>query len=179
MIRKSLFVALIAVLSLTALAGRVEAQVYQDRQGHLALGTGLGFTTSVGGETLFSLGAQGEYFFHKNISIVPRGSLGFDGDIVMLTATANLRGTFDLPPAELKRLKPFVQAGMGFNFTHFDVGPIDDSDFAFQLEFGLGGKYFVTDQLALQTEMNFMIPLEIFEDSFMFQWQVLGASYMF
>ncbi|MGB0679031.1 MAG: outer membrane beta-barrel protein [Polyangiales bacterium] len=150
------------------------AQDYQLRAGRFQLGAGLGFTAS---PTTFALGFEGTYYFIDNFSITPRLAVGFDDGGTLLMLLADGRYHFDLNDYKLRALKPFIGLGLGATFA-FPEGPAD-SDVAFTFGIPLGLDYYITDGFSLGTEMQFLIPIDLFDDNFIYHWQVLTARYLF
>lgn len=146
------------------------------RERYLA-GAGFGFTS---GPSSLSLNGEISYFFTDNISITPRFSLGIDDDFTLFLFMADLRYTFDIRNHTLQNFKPFVGFGAGLAFIDVDLGARgNDSEAAFAFEIPFGFDYFFDDRFSLGTQMEMVIPVDLFDDNFIFQWLVITGRYAF
>ena len=176
--RSNIIAALIAsaLISFALVGNTNKARAYANRDGRFQIGTGLGFTVD---PTTFALGAEGAYYFTPNISINPRIAFGF-GDDFLFMIMADGRYTFDISHAKLLDLKPF--AGFGLGVVIGDPEGPDDTDVAFAFEIPVGFDYYLSNynpNISLGTEMQFMIPIDLFDDNFMFQWLLVTFKYLF
>jgi hypothetical protein len=172
-----------ALLALSGQAGGSDmaagpAAPYQrPRLGAFSAHGGVGFTASP--ETfLFAMGA--DYFITSELSIGPLLQFGFEDDWSIFAPSLNVRWTFDLDLADpWNRLKPFAEGGIGGCYMHHKRTG-DDEEWGFLINFGGGLEYYVTDTLALGTEMLFnFLPGEVQGQDFFFSWQVLTVRFLF
>ncbi len=167
-------IAFVLAFALCLAAAPARAGNFDDRQGSFAAQYGIGLDI-FDGEAGFSMAFAGEYFFHQNVSIVPRLSLDLHGDGTIFTITGDARYTFDVREP---RFQPFVEMGAGVAIGDVDA-PGVDSEAAFQFEFGGGANYYFTDQFGVGSEMLFTFPIDLFDENFVWQWQVVTARYIF
>lgn len=152
---------------------RVAAQDVGNREGSWVGGGGLGFTSSA---SSFSLGFELAYYLSHHVNLVPRLSVGLHSGYTYFFLMADVRYNFDIHKASLSALKPF--AGMGAGVVHADAdGGGSASSFAFELPFGLD--YWLDPDIALGTEMQFIIPVDLGNDHFIFQWLVINGRISF
>jgi len=138
----------IVVIIAIGLASFAEAQKITDRTGKLFGGASLGFQTDTADSTAFALGLYGDYYLTHGFSIGPLLQMGFTGDLFQLGLTAQAKYTFDIP--NIPKLKPHVQAGLGFIHADLDEwnGRSKD-DTSFLIPIGVGAEYKLTDSISL------------------------------
>lgn len=149
-----------------------EAQ-YRGRSGRFQAGFGFGFTAD---PTSFAFDFKTGYYFTENISLVPRFSVGFDDDFTLFFLMADGRYSFDIRNARLAELKPFVGFGLGATIAKPDQA---DADAAFTFEFPVGFDYYIRPNWSVGTEMQFMVPIGLSGDNFIFEWIVINGRYLF
>ncbi len=169
---KSKIVFAVIALVLVAGAAPAGAATYKDRKGGVAAQFGLGFDV-IDGDAGFSMAGSGEFFVDQNISLVPRVSIDIHDGAEIYTLTGDLRYTLDLKGAE--RLQPFLETGLGV--ACLDTAGYNET--AFQFEFGGGLNLYVADNVALGTEMLFTFPIDLGDEVFLWQWQVVTARVLF
>ncbi len=149
----------------------------RDRAQDWQIGGSLGFYSSALGRSAVSLGFTGAYYFTDNVRLMPRLSLGFDDGLTLFTLMGDVHYVFDIKsgPIGLRALKPFAGGGLGINIA--DTGGNTYAGFTIALAGGLD--YYLTRGFSLGTEMDFMIPITLAGDNFIFQWQVVTAKYLF
>lgn len=139
----------VITIAVIAFASLAEAQKTADnRTGKLFGGASLGFQTDTADNTAFALGLYGDYYFTPNFSIGPLLQMGFTGDLFQLGLTAQAKYTFNV--ANIPKLKPHVQAGLGFIHADLDQwngGSKDDTSFLIPL--GIGAEYKLTNSISL------------------------------
>ncbi|MEW6778267.1 MAG: outer membrane beta-barrel protein [Bdellovibrionota bacterium] len=165
-------IAFVLAFALCLAAAPARAGNFDDRKGAFAAQYGIGLDI-IDGDAGFSMAFEGEYFFHQNVSIVPRLSLDLHDGVTIFTITGDARYTFDLREP---RFQPFVEMGAGVAIGDPDGG---DSEAAFQFEFGGGANYYFTDNFAAGSEMLFTFPIDLFDENFAWQWQVVTVRYIF
>ncbi|QQR91715.1 MAG: outer membrane beta-barrel protein [Myxococcales bacterium] len=177
MMRKISFQFLVLAVFVAAFAPFPASANFEWRRDKFVAGAGFGFTS---GPSSLSLNGELSYFFTDNLSITPRFSLGLDNDFTLFLIMADLRYTFDIRDHTLQNLKPFVGFGAGISFINVDYGNRgDDSDAAFTFEIPFGFDYYFDDRFALGTQMEMVIPIDLFNDNFIFQWLVITGRYAF
>jgi hypothetical protein len=145
------------------------------RVGRAAVKGGLGFTL---GPTDFLLALEGSYFLTNDLAVGPLFQLGIDDDPFIFAPSLNARYLFDL--RGLGRLRPLVEGGIGLVYECEDIGPRDRDETGFLFNFGGGFQYFLTDGVAVGSEVLFnFVPDEVLGDRFFFSWQVLAVSFFF
>lgn len=168
----------LALLATFASHGRAHALDGAPGKGDIQAGAGLGFYTSIGSESAFGLSFNGNYYVLRQLRVGPRLSFGIDSNYTLYTLMVDAQYIFDLHTgnAQLNKLKPFAGGGLGVNILDVDRF---DAEAAFTFEFGGGADYYITPQIAVGTQMHFMFPIDLFDDAFIFQWQVVTGSYTF
>ncbi len=140
-----------------------------NRAKRFQVGTGVGFIMSPEG---FNLGLEGEYYATKNISIAPKFAFSSvdGGELYMISAEG--RFTLDLKGAMIEQnLKPWVGAGAGIVIADPDAR-FANTDTGIQFQAGAGLNYYFTNQMALGSNMEFIVPFGI-NDHFIYRWQML------
>lgn len=146
-------------------------------------GGGLGFTAS---PVAFLMTFVGNFEILPEdlpeFYVGPHIQLILHSDALMLAPTLNIKKSFTLPAdavgEHLARFKPNVQGGLGFAFIDPDA-PVD-GEVGFLLNFGFGGDYWITDQVGISSNMLFnIIPDDIFNENFVWSWEVLGVRFRF
>ena len=144
-----------------------------DRTDHLLAGTSIGFGI-FSSETLFVTSLQGDYFIHNNWSAGAQTLFGAGDGVFVWGTQAVGKYTADLNvEGWLSSLKPFTEMLIGFAL--FDAA---GSEFGFLGGFGVGGDYFVTNRLAVSTNMEFQFT-NVGSDTFSFVWKVINLKYLF
>lgn len=166
---------LIAIVMMCS-AHPVAAQSGDDDGTRFSVGASLGFIDNPGG---VSLGFEAPVEITRNFAVGPWLTLGLADDFLNLTATANARYYFDLSDSgRMARLRPFVQGGLGLDYTDDDVSRIDEVNFL--VATGLGIEYAIDDNVALTSQAMFnIIPYARRGRSFTASVQLLGVRYRF
>lgn len=139
------FVIAAAIFGLASLA---EAQRTADRTGKFFGGAALGLQTDTADDTAFALGLYGDYYLTHGFSIGPLLQMGFTDDLFQLGLTAQAKYTFDIP--DIPRLKPHVQAGLGFIHADLDGRYGNDKDdTSFLIPIGIGAEYRLSNWVSL------------------------------
>jgi hypothetical protein len=131
------------------------------------------------------MAAELPYSVTDHFSLGPAMQLGVDSDLTIFTFTANARYAFDLSRALPEfdgrhKLKPFVQGGIGLARYSVDVPGPDPSDTGFLLQLGFGIDYYLTESIALGSNMLFnVMPAEVLGDRFFYSWQMASLRFHF
>lgn len=131
------------------------------------------------------LGAGLEYEAVPRLGIGPLLQLAFDDDTTIVAPTAGFRYRFDLSGSGdevLRRLEPFVQAGLGFAYVDKDRrGRGDREDAAFLLNGGLGLDYRADPRVSVGSSILFngMPADSAAGERFFFSWQLVTVRLHF
>jgi len=138
----------IVVILAIGLASFAEAQQAADRTGKFFGGAAAGLQTDTADGTAFALGLYGDYYLTPGFSIGPLLQMGFTNDLFQLGLTAQAKYTFDIP--NIPKLKPHVQAGLGFIHADLDEwhGSSKD-DTSYLIPIGVGAEYRLTNSISL------------------------------
>ena len=177
-----LIVVLIAIVPGSVLAQASAAE--SGRNGPFAVQAGLGFTAD---PDAFLLNFEGDYRLDDALSVGAMLHLGIDDDFTIVSPAAYVRYSLDLTGfnADLSKLTPFVQAGLGLTYIEIDLPSgappgIDDDDVGFLLNFGFGAEYPLSDRLSVATKMLFnILPGEVFNEDFYYSWEIVALRYRF
>ncbi len=149
-----------------------------EESGRWSFRTSIGFTASPGG---FLMTAAFPYAATRHISIVPLLQLSVADDLVILAPTANFQYAFDIPTSNehLRKLRPFLQAGLGFAFIHKNRRRNDD-EVGFLMNPGFGVEYAVSENVAVGSNMLFnILPVSTSGENFFFSCQVASVRFLF
>lgn len=186
-LRAHLCILWVAITSIILVGTQTARAEYADpaRKGKFQPSLGIGFAASIGNEEAFLLGLEFGYFVHQNVVIMPRIAFGLDDSYQLYLFMVDARYVFDISHPKLTHLKPFVGLGVGAAVLHFDVPDrvgtfsVDNTDAAFTFEIPVGFDYTLPKNFSVGTEMQFTIPISLYDDNFLFQWQVVTARYLF
>lgn len=147
-----------------------------DDDTRFSVGFGLGFVDDPGA---VSLAFDAPVELNRNVSVGPWVAVALAENLVMVNATANARYTFDLfDGPKTRRLRPFVQGGLGLNYTDDDQLLIDEVNFL--INTGLGLEYQVDEHVTVGTTAMFnVIPTAPRSRNFNVNVQLLGVRYRF
>jgi len=136
---------------------------------------GIGFTL---GPDTFLLSLGGDYILNRRFSVGPLLQIGLSDAVTFVAPTANFKSIFDLPNRGFaRRVKPFVQGGMGMIYANTDGG---GDDLGFMFNFGFGADVYITPRFALGNHMMFnVIPTDVVGETLIFSWQFVSARYHF
>jgi len=126
-----------------------------------------------------NLGFEIPIELNHNVSVGPWLTLGLADDFLLLSATANVRYHFDVfEGARLRKLRPFLQGGVGISY--YDDDDRDDDETGFLMNMGLGAEYLVDEHVAINSNLMFNA-VPTFEPSraFYWSWQFLGVRFRF
>lgn len=173
---------LAAALVLAAPAGAAQAAGRDRDATPWSAHLGGGFTLSPDAGLL----ATGiEYELAPGLGLGPLLQLGLDDDVIIVAPTGGFRYRFDLSHSAdpvVRRLEPFVQAGLGFAYIDKDRrGRSDREGSAFLLNGGLGLDVRVDPRLSLGSAILFNgMPADgAAGEHFFFSWQLLTARVHF
>ena len=186
------FVHLVCLVGLLA-AGAALAQSPRStvtpvaEEGRISVASGIGFVSGIaapGDDSAFLLDFEVDYRVAGGSSVGGLLQLGLENDFTIVSPVGYGRYTFDLGAmgaSEMARIRPFVQAGLGFTYIDLDLPfPGDDDDLGFMLNFGFGVDVVLTDQLALGSKMLFNImPDDVFNENFYYSWEIIGVRFRF
>ena len=148
----------------------------------LSVQASLGFT---GSPSTFLMALELPYSLTDHLSLGPAMQLGVDSNQTFFTFSANLRYAFDLSQAlpqfeERDKLKPFVQGGIGLAHYSTDTRGRDRNETGFLLNMGFGIDYYLTEKIALGSNMLFnVIPGAVLGDRFVYSWQLASLRFHF
>jgi opacity protein-like surface antigen len=159
------------------------AQESGQQDGHFSVAAGLGFFADNDNDG-FSMNFEGSY----HVDDLWSGGIDFqigieDSDTTILSVPIFGRYDFDSFPTDiaiLKDLHAFAKLGMGLTYVEIDRGGStrDDTDFLFVIGGGLA--YPITDQIYLESRMQFNItPNDFFDDDYYFSWEMIGVRFHF
>ena len=147
-------------------------------RGDWQIGGGLGVLTSLPRGTAFNLSFLSGVKVSDNVRVAPRLNLGFSDDLTVIGLLVDGHYIFDIKNANprVRAIEPFVGGGGGLTMG-FANGPGNVSDFAPTLEVSGGMDYRIKPRLTLGTAMHFTIPIDFFDDNFVFQWNLFTVRY--
>ncbi len=163
-------IALVVAATLT-FASFTDSARAQAGEGGWTGGAGLGFTSSADS---LSLGFELAHYVSSNVQIVPRLSVGLDDDFTYFFIMADGRYVFDV--RSTPELKPYVGFGVGIAIADVDRR---DSDAAFAFEFPIGLDYWISNDFSLGSQIEFIVPVKLYDDNFIFQWLVIAGRVVF
>jgi hypothetical protein len=177
--RRFAFAALLGA-ALLAPAPRVAAEGYRLKTGEWSPHAGIGFTADPDA-FLMTLGV--EYGALDFMSVGPLLQLGFSDDDTIVAPTADFRFGIDLSGVSnqyVRRLEPFVNAGLGMAYIEKERGNSDRDDVGFLMNGGVGAQYWFADEMAVGTHMMFNgMPDDVLDEHFFFSWQVVTFRFRF
>jgi len=131
----------------------------------------------------FLLGLGLDYGVAEFMSLGPLLQLGISDDDTIVAPTLNFHFGIPLLGASnqyLRRLEPFVQAGLGMAYIEKERGNQEDDDVGFLMNGGVGAQYWLNDEIAVGTSMLFNgMPEDVVDENFFFSWQVVTFRYRF
>jgi opacity protein-like surface antigen len=162
---------LVLFLLLAGVAEAQQARSTESRTGRFVFGASLGLQGDTADGSAFALGFNGDYYVTQGFSIGPLLQMGFTGDLFQLGLTAQAKYTFDLPQAP--RLKPHVEAGIGFIHAQLDQPAGNEHDTSFLIPIGGGVEYKLNDRISLDTTLLFnFTDLKVQDEDFFVTWLV-------
>jgi hypothetical protein len=179
--RWTALVAVIALLLSTTAAFAQSRSASDDEQDEdrvrVSLGASLGFFADDPGGV--NLGFEMPINVNRNFSIGPWATVGLADDFLLVFGSANFRYHFDVfESRKLRKLRPFLQGGMGV--AYYDDDRTRDDDTGFLLNMGLGADYEITDHVILGSNMMFnTVPTFRPSRAFYWTWQFLSLRYRF
>jgi len=140
---------------------------------------GIGFTT---GPETFALGVQADIPVGE-LLIGPQLQVGVSGDDGFVALAFNVKKEIEV---EIEvddaawSVFPFVQVGAGLAFLEKDNRSGDKEEFGALLNFGIGVRIPIDEQLFLSSTMLFnVIPGKIVDERFIYSWQVVQFEIRF
>lgn len=135
---------------------------------------GLGFTVD---PTTFLVDLAVPYHLGDGVSVGPRVQVGLDDEDSVVAPTLSLEYAHDLTHqvgAPWNRLRPLVQAGVGFAWIEEDGRSGDDDDAGFLVDVGVGVEYPLNDRFSMASVIDFnILPTEVLDEHLLFTWQVV------
>ena len=176
----ALFAAAALVLATTAASaqsGSTSKKQEEDDGLRASVAASLGFFADDPGG--LNLGFEFPIEVNDHLSIGPWVTLGLADDFLLLSATANIRYHFDVfEGAKLRKLRPFLQGGVGL--TYYDDDARHDDDTGFLMNMGLGAEYAVSEHVGVGSNIMFnVVPTFRPSQAFYWSWQFLSLRYRF
>ncbi len=175
-----LTVLLMTIVPGGALAQARAAETQRHTGGPFAVQAGLGFTAD---PDAFLMNFEADFRVNDAFSVGAMLHLGLDDDVKFVYSAAYARYSFDLSGlnADLAKLTPFVQGGLGFTHIEKDVpGGGDDDDLGFLINFGVGVEYPLTDRFSIASKMLFnILPADVLDENFYYSWEIAALRYRF
>jgi hypothetical protein len=117
------------------------------------------------------------------VAFTPHLLVAFDDDDTIVAPTANLEVYFRLSDRRndfTYRLRPFLQAGLGFAYIDRDSTGDNDDEVGLLVVPGLGLEYEISDNLRIGTNARFnVLPREAGGEHFFFSWELLTVRVAF
>lgn len=140
----------------------------------------IGFTADPGA---FAMGLSVPIAMTSNIAFTPHMLIAFDDEDTIVAPSVNLEVQFRLGGRRgdfFYRLRPFLQAGLGFAYIETSNGAKDQSETGFLAVPGVGVEYEISESLLIGTNMRFnVLPGETSGESFFFSWELLSLRIAF
>jgi len=141
------------------------------------LEAGLGQTF---GPSTFLLSATGGKFVDPHLAIGPTLQLGIDDDKTIFAPTFGARRIFELDSADLRKLEPYVEGGVGFAYLEDDRRGGADDDFGVLLTLGFGANFELQHNVALGTGILVnLMPGEVLDERLFVSWRILQLNFAF
>jgi len=132
------------------------------------------------GPSTFLLSATACKFVDSHLAIGPTLQLGIDDDETIFAPTFGVRRAFDLDSADLHKVEPYLEGGVGFAYLEDDRRGGDDDDLGFLLTFGLGANVQLQPNLALGTGVLVnLMPGEVLDERLFVSWRILQLQFAF
>jgi hypothetical protein len=168
---------LLALGVLFAAAEPAASQEFDEAE-RWSIATSIGFTADPGA---FQLTVGLPYSASRSFRVGPLLQLAFADDLVIVAPTANFQYAFDVPGSnpQLRRLRPYLQLGLGFAYIDKNQRWNDD-EVGFLLNPGFGAEYAVTESIAVGSNVLFnVLPVTTTGENFFFSWQVGSVRFLF
>lgn len=148
-----------------------------DDRTRVSIGGSLGFFADDPGGV--NLGFEIPIEVDRNFSVGPWATLGLADDFLLVLASANFRYHFDVfESRKLRKLRPFLQGGMGV--AYYDDDRAREDDTGFLLNMGFGADYEISDHVLFGSNMMFnTVPTFRPSRAFYWTWQFLSLRYRF
>jgi opacity protein-like surface antigen len=131
----------------------------------------------------FLLGVGLDFGVASWLSLGPLLQAGFSDDDTIVAPTLNFHFGIDLSGVSnqyVRRIEPFVQAGLGMAYIEKERGNDEDDDLGFLMNGGVGAQYWLTDEMAVGTSLLFNgMPEDVLDENFFFSWQLVTFRYRF
>ena len=151
-----------------------------DSSGGVSIRGAFGFTAD---PEAFEMGIGFPIEISNSVAFTPHLLLAFDDDDTIVAPTANLEVYFRLSERRddfAYRLRPYLQAGLGFAYIDRDDGGDNDDEVGFLVAPGLGLEYEVSKNLLVGTNARFnVLPKETGGEHFFFSWEFFSVRIAF
>jgi len=161
-----LFIVIGLLLSMVFSEG-ANAQVYRQGDGILSVGVGFGYSARIGGLGGLDFGGFGPVMvgYESIVSQSSSGAFGVGGvvggrfgGLVGTTFTLMARGAYHFNVSRAFDL--YLGLGLGTHVQSVDMGFAGrQTDFDFAYGFFLGGRYYVSDAMAIQAELGYGVSI--------------------
>lgn len=167
----------IAIVTLTSFA-EARQDAADNRSGRFVFGAAMGLQGDTPDSTAFAFGFYGDYYLTQEFSIGPLLQIGLTDDLFQLGLTAQAKYTFGI--ADIPKLEPYVQAGLGIIYADLDRrGWSDEDDTSFLVPLGVGAEYKLTDSVSLDSTFLINITnLDVRDENVFFTW-LIGLKFTF
>ncbi len=160
----------VIVVALAASAG-AQQKAGGGKAGDFAFGAAMGLQTDTPDGTAFALGLYGDYFLTRELSVGPLVQVGVTNDLFQTGVSAQAKYILDV--ADVPKLKPNVQAGLGIIHADLDQRGRRESDTSYLIPLGIGAEYKLKDSVSLDTTILFNITnLDVRDEKFFVTWLV-------
>lgn len=179
--RKRFSVASVLVIALLAPATSLAADGdVRLAPGEVSPHVGLGF---IHDPDAFLMGVGLDVGVARWMSLGPLLQAGVGDDQTVIAPTANFHFGIDLSGVSnryVRRIEPFIQTGVGAVYIEKERGNNDVDDWGFLVNGGVGAQYWLTDEMAVGSNMLFNgMPEDVVDENFFFSWQVVTFRYRF
>ncbi len=160
----------VIVVSLASSAG-AQQKAGGSKVGEFAFGAAMGLQADTPDGAAFALGLYGDYFLTRELSVGPLLQMGVTNDLFQTGVSAQAKYFLDI--ADIPKLKPNVQAGLGIIHADLDRRGGKESDTSYLIPFGIGAEYKLKDSVSLDTTFLFNITnLDVRDEKFFVTWLV-------
>lgn len=160
------------------IAAEARTRDADDPFARLAARGGIGFTE---GPDAFLANFELEGMLNGRVGVGLAAQLGVEDDFILFSPHLFTRYRFSLRQLEdeyLRRIRPFVQGGVGITHIDVDRGGRDRDATDVLINFGGGLDYPVTHEVEIGTRMLInVIPGEVLNQRIYFSWELISVRY--
>jgi opacity protein-like surface antigen len=131
----------------------------------------------------FAMGLGFPIEITNGVAFTPHLLMAFEDDDTIVAPTVNIEVYFRLSDRRddfSYRLRPFLQAGIGFAYIDRDAAGDNDDEVGFLVTPGLGLEYEISDNLFIGTNARFnILPKEAGGEHFFFSWEFFSLRIAF